>query len=564
MSSELVLRTLTPIDGGSSVPVLDIQSKSALKAITVSASDFGKSSGNTIQNLYGSVPTTDGVQYNCVSFYNGFAATTRGAQGGGLFVWNANKPKSSHNGITVISPTVPAVDSGGQTLSGFLIGTGETASGTNGVWVRVDSSNLDTTMGGAKIDGITDDYAAIAACLTAISTNGGVVTSLAGTSLSSAAITIPDNCTLKGQGREASIIQFTCATDGVVISANYAQYRLMDIQLQTTNASAGKAINVSNKTLGASNDEIESVNITATGSGRWAYGLWGTNFQTSRVESLRIYQSATVGIHIEYGCNAVNWRNVEVVGSSGTGTIQRALEIDTTSSTGGTQSFEANFYGVTFQGYFTKSLVYSTGCNPKFFGAHFENTNVAPTDGADFVLNGTSVNCSLNGIQGGSILTSGTVRNFSIAQSEVNAITIGASTVANLFCVRYSALTQNAGCIVNLIGGDISGTYQKNFLQNTLLYYTAFPTMISDNSASPTLPGLQDLVLFNNSSATNVTSIAGGKTGQRLTVMFGNANTTLVDGTNLRMAGNLTGAINTTISFIHDGTNWFETCRSVN
>jgi len=530
---------------------------------SVSAADFGNSGGNTIQNLAGIIPTTDGVYYDCVSFYNGYAATNRGPQGGGLFVWNASKAKSTHNGITVISPTVPGV--GSQSLSAFLAGTGETASGTNGVWVRVNTIDIDTTMAGAKIDGSTDDNAAITAALNLVAANGGgTVTIPAGTSNSSAAVVVPDNCVLQGQGRESSIINFTGATDGIVVSANYAQYRLADLQIRTSNASGGKAINISNKTLGASNDEIESVNITASGSGRWAYGLWGTNFQTSRIQSLKVYQSATVGIRVEYACNAVNWHGVEVVGSSGAGTIQRAIEIDTTSGTGGSTLFEANFYGVTFQGYFTKSLVYSTGCNPKFFGAHFENTNASPTDGADFVLNGTSVNCSLSGVQGGSILTSGTVRNFSIAQSEVQAITIGASTAANLFNVRYTSLTQTAGCIVNLLGGDISGTVQKNFMQNTLLYYSAFPTMISDNSATPTLPGLQDLVMFNNSSATNVTSIAGGKTGQRLTVMFGNANTTLVDGTNLRMAGNLTGAINTTISFIHDGTNWFETCRSVN
>lgn len=43
--------------------------------------------------------------------------------GGGQFYWDASKPKSQHNGITIFSPTVPR-DGSYAGLSAFLAGTG--------------------------------------------------------------------------------------------------------------------------------------------------------------------------------------------------------------------------------------------------------------------------------------------------------------------------------------------------------------------------------------------------------------------------------------------------------
>ncbi|WP_237587649.1 phage head-binding domain-containing protein, partial [Salmonella enterica] len=45
--------------------------------------------------------------------------------GGGQFYWDASKPKSQHNGITIFSPTVPW-DGSYAGLPAFLAGTGET------------------------------------------------------------------------------------------------------------------------------------------------------------------------------------------------------------------------------------------------------------------------------------------------------------------------------------------------------------------------------------------------------------------------------------------------------
>ena len=58
-----------------------------------------------------------------------------GGYGGGAFLWDATKPRTRHNGGTVISPTVPW-DGSQSTHPAFLIGTGETAPAALGCWVR--------------------------------------------------------------------------------------------------------------------------------------------------------------------------------------------------------------------------------------------------------------------------------------------------------------------------------------------------------------------------------------------------------------------------------------------
>lgn len=80
--------------------------------------------------------------------------------GGGTFVFNSSVAKSTHNGITIISPTVPF--SGVQSnLSAFLSKSGETDPLGSGCWVRIVKNGvIETADGGAVIDGVTDDTVA--------------------------------------------------------------------------------------------------------------------------------------------------------------------------------------------------------------------------------------------------------------------------------------------------------------------------------------------------------------------------------------------------------------------
>lgn len=73
--------------------------------------------------------------------------------GGGQFYWDASKPKSQHNGITIFSPTVPW-DGSYAGLDAFLAGTGETDSSGSGCWVRMQiSRDMLVSWGGVDISG---------------------------------------------------------------------------------------------------------------------------------------------------------------------------------------------------------------------------------------------------------------------------------------------------------------------------------------------------------------------------------------------------------------------------
>ena len=77
--------------------------------------------------------------------------------GGGVFVFSASTPKSSHNGSTIISPTVPWTwaDNGVS----YLAGTGETDVGGTGCWIRLGTDQVTPFEFGA-IEGIADDSTA--------------------------------------------------------------------------------------------------------------------------------------------------------------------------------------------------------------------------------------------------------------------------------------------------------------------------------------------------------------------------------------------------------------------
>lgn len=86
--------------------------------------------------------------------------------GGGVFYWDASKPKTEHNGGTVIDPTVTfPSDWNNQTqlTDWFTAGTG------TGCWVRQYDGAVNVRWFGAKGDGITDDSASIQSALSASS-----------------------------------------------------------------------------------------------------------------------------------------------------------------------------------------------------------------------------------------------------------------------------------------------------------------------------------------------------------------------------------------------------------
>lgn len=84
--------------------------------------------------------------------------------GGGSFYWDAERPKSDHNGGTIISPTVPW-DGAREGLAGFLSGAGETEPDGLGCWVRASTRRIAPEQFGALSDAEFNDSAALKAAV---------------------------------------------------------------------------------------------------------------------------------------------------------------------------------------------------------------------------------------------------------------------------------------------------------------------------------------------------------------------------------------------------------------
>ena len=92
-------------------------------------------------------PNNDRVECRLVAFHGDWAATLEKPTGGGTLVWDASKPKSEHNGFTVIDPDNTA-DLLTWDATEQEIWFTPAASGT-GCWVRADTE-LTVEMAGAK------------------------------------------------------------------------------------------------------------------------------------------------------------------------------------------------------------------------------------------------------------------------------------------------------------------------------------------------------------------------------------------------------------------------------
>lgn len=80
----------------------------------------------------------------------------------------------------------------------------------------------------------------------------------------------------------------------------------------------------------------------------------------------------------------------------------------------------------------------------------------------------------------------------------------------------------------------------------------ATPTIAS--AATVTLPADSVIKI---SGTTTITSITAGAAGRRVTLIFTGV-LTLVDGSNLKLAGNFVTAVDDAITLVSDGTNWYE------
>lgn len=84
--------------------------------------------------------------------------------------------------------------------------------------------------------------------------------------------------------------------------------------------------------------------------------------------------------------------------------------------------------------------------------------------------------------------------------------------------------------------------------------------VFSDGDTTPSVANGIRVAKTANSTATNITTFDDGLSGQKITIIFGDSNTTIVHGSGIYLRGgtNVTPPINTTMSFVYDGSYWYE------
>ena len=275
----------------------------------------------------------------------------------------------------------------------------------------------------------------------------------AGHFLAGATISLTDNAScVRGAGAQ-TILTFTNVTDGITASGAYKQnQRISSLTLDTTNASAGKAINgAGTNTTASTRLTIDNVTWTTTGSGVWSYEIWADNIQGSHWTNLWFYGKAgNAVIHLqdaggdETSCiSCFMWLTAAPRGIEITGGVNGAGQFMMIG--GGIQgTFSGSSVNVSGGGYYTE------------FRTHHESAG-AMSDGAEIVISGGSTySASLADSTGGVALTGSSVLNVAggnLLITSMDSTTSGSVVGARLFNTSepvwpigvYHAANTNAG-----------------------------------------------------------------------------------------------------------------------
>jgi Pectate lyase superfamily protein len=117
--------------------------------------------------------------------------------------------------------------------------------------------------------------------------------------------------------------------------------------------------------------------------------------------------------------------------------------------------------------------------------------------------------------------------------------------------INTDELTLNGGKWVNFHDLAEGGIHKRD----SVFQVTAQATI-------PQIPNVK-LVRVTGTSPPNITSITAGRIGQETTFKF-DSTVTVVDGSNLKMAGNFNATADDTLTLVSDGLSWYEISRSAN
>ena len=404
---------------------------------------------------------------------------------------------------------------------------------------------------GAVGDGSADDTAAIQAALTAAA--GKTLYFPSGQyKISTSLIVEASYTTILGAGKGNARIVFSGATDGIILKngVSLSQIVIENISIFTSNTSGGKALHIDFSTGGGSFHRINNVYIGITGSGRWEYGLYARNFQSSEVINLGMYGGVKNCVNIGYFSNALRFYGLELGGDD---LAEIGIEVADT---------ELYFYGGTVQANFNTALMLIGG-SPRVYGLHFENTNKTPTAGADIVFIHDTSACIFEGNEGGTFKTNNgvTVRQLIIANGNFADVTFGNTTSSSgIVNSRMANFINNGSFNFRLNCSEYNGSPLSDFSQCNI------PGMLlAQNDATPSVAQGNRFRTY-STTPTTITDFVDGYAGQEITIYLFDTNTTISAGGNLLMSspfGPIIGAWSN-ITFVNaNGALWVEKSRVV-
>jgi len=212
---------------------------------------------------------------------------------------------------------------------------------------------------------------------------------------------------------------------------------------------------------------------------------------------------------------------------------------------------------------------------PGDFGRFGVNTN-NPRYAIDVNLKGDSATL-LNSVSGQSVVSiqnkNSTVNNWSVMQFRPSngntnaeiAVRNRSSDQGDIWMVpSFSSGTFNVGKPDTgpIFTASLAGT---DFIKCYRVFATSSTATFSDGDLTPSVDSGNNFKTSNTGS-TLITNFDNGIDGQTLVIVFGDANTTIQDSTNIQLQGgaNFTAAANNTLVLYNDGTAWFELTRSIN
>lgn len=201
-----------------------------------------------------------------------------------------------------------------------------------------------------------------ASALTTALTTWRAVNIPPGTYKLGSAITMSQSNRIICAGDNSTILQFTGSTDGLIFPDGSIGdgFALENCTIQTTNASAGKALKA---TSGTGHAMFSHILINNSGSGAWAYGIWTSDLESSAFYSVRCF-GINICAHHENSSNALAYYGLLIGGSYSIGFETSGVE-------------DGSIFGGTIQGGASTELVNTDG-GLKFYGVHLENHGTVP------------------------------------------------------------------------------------------------------------------------------------------------------------------------------------------